>query len=388
MKSILFVSAMEYEGERWGRTFPLAKAFSANGFKVTLLVSKKIGLRFFKKEYHDNVTIICANSLSPLLRRLPLIGIFTISFILRLVHVLFTKYDYVYSDCGEIPCCGIPCRISQLIHKSIYLSEYGDLLGRTGYYDKKPLYFKIFLGWYFLWSIKYFREKADYVIVLSTEMQKYVNYEMKIKSNNIILLPGGSSPELIKYTEPKNISKPVKLGYIGIGNYEIEGIIPLLNTIKYFEPNSFKVLLFGKKIHPSTIEKYSISNIIKEFGWIDVIKGQNIINDVDIFILMRKDMLISSMGWPNKLGDYMSYGRPILIEPYGDLIPFVKQHSNGFIVVNKNDNNKLKEILNNIINGKYNLIKMGEYNRHIAETELTWNARVEKIINLIVKNES
>ncbi len=383
MKSILFVSAINYEGNRWGRTFPLAKAFSANGFNTTLLVSKNLGIRLFSKEYRNNVTIICFNSFFPLLRKLPFIGIFTISFIFRLIYIFFKKYDYVYSDCGEIPCCGIPCRISQIIHKSIYLSEYSDLLGKNGYYDKKPKLFKITLGWYYLWSIKYFRKVANYVIVLSTPMKKYVAEEMNINQKKIILLPGGSSPEYIKYKQPNGTSMPIKLGYIGVDNYEIEGILPLLKSIKEFKPNSFEVLLFGQKINPETINKLGINTIIKEYGWVDVVKGQETIKNCDIFILMRKDLLISCMGWPNKLGDYMSFGRPVLIDPYGDLNLFVKEHPHGFIVVDKNDNTNLKNTLSDILNNKYDLVKMGVYNREIAENEISWTKRVKTILSNI-----
>lgn len=384
MKSILFISAIDYEGKnRWGRTYPLAKAFANNGFKTTLLVSQKIGFKLYKKEIKDNVEIISFNFILPLrIRRQPIIGLFTSSFLFRLIFAIITKYDYVYSDCGEIPCSGIPCRISQILHNSIYLSEYGDLLGKGGYYDSKPLIFKILFGWYYLWSIRYFRQIADYVVVLSSTMKNYVINNMGIDDNKVLLLPGGASPNIIKY-KPKHASIPIKLGYIGIDNSEIKGILPILQSITEYAPNQFIVYVFGNKLSKDVLSFYKIDSVIKECGWVDVVHGQDIIKDIDIFLLMRSDIHIGTMGWPNKLGDYLSYGRPVIITPYGDLIDFVKKHKEGFIIVDRNDKKDTRNILFNIIDGKYDLTKMGEYNRHVAENEISWDARVKNIINII-----
>lgn len=384
-KSILFISHTEFKGLRWGRTFPIAKAFSNNGYKSVLITtSKKKSLKLYHTYNLDNVKVYCLNSIIPFrYLKLPL-SLFTLNFLFRLFYVIFHKFDYVFSDCGEVPLSGWPCKISQKIHNSIYISEYGDLLGKGGYYDQKSTLFKALLGKYFLWSVEYFRKTADYVVVLSNVMKEYVNKEMKIPYNKIRLMPGGSLSNEIKYQPLNPTSKSIiNLGYIGIDNGEIKGILPILNCIKTYYPQDFKVQLFGRKLSDNIIQKYKIQDIIVENGWVDVIQGQDIIKNVDIFLLMRENLLIGAMGWPNKLGDYMSYGRPVIIAPYGDLIEFVKKHQQGFISVDPLNQEDLKEQLRKILAAPQKLVQMGDYNRNVAESEISWDARVAKFISEI-----
>ena len=384
-KKLLIVTTFDYEGTRWGRNFPLARAFVRNGFDVTMLVTeRRRSLRPYVVRECEGVKVVCFNAILPFrIRKLP-VGIFTTSFIVRIIYALFHKFDYVYSDCGETPCSGWPCLLNKKLYKSIYLSEYGDLLGKGGYYDLKSKFYKIFFGSYFLWAVNYFRTSADYVIVLSNVMAQYVKDEMGIEDKRVILLPGGSLPDKIRYVEPDDLSgRPLYLTYIGVDDYEIRGILPVLNVIRNKYLGKIKVRLYGKKLSDNIIDQYSLNDIIIECGWVDVIKGQDDIRRTDIFLLMRENLLIGAMGWPNKLGDYLSYGRPVMISPYGDLCEFVDEYPNGFIVVDRNDEKEIENVLESALNSLKNLINMGKYCRQIAENVISWDARMKKMMAAI-----
>lgn len=381
-KKVLIVTTFDFEGTRWGRNFPLARAFERNGYDVTMLVTeKRKSLKLYTVKECEGVKVICFNAILPFyIRKLPA-GLFTLSFWMRLIYAMFHKFDIVYSDCGETPCAGWPCLANKWIYGSKYLSEYGDLLGKGGYYDMKSKTFKMLFGAYFLWAITYFRKKADYTIVLSKVMGEYVEKEMGIAKEKIVLVPGGSLPEKIEYKLPeKSAGEPIYLGYIGVDDYEITGILPVLDAIRTKYSDKFKVRLFGRKLSQATIDKYSLKDIIIECGWVDVIKGQDEVRKCDIFMLMRENLLIGAMGWPNKLGDYLSYGRPVMISPYGDLIEFVDKHSDGFIVVDRNNNKDIEEKLAAIVNSDIDLVQKGAYNRIVAEKEISWDARIAKLI--------
>ncbi len=381
-KKVLIVSTFDFEGPRWGRNFPLARAFERNGYDVTMLVTeRRKSLKLYTVKECEGVKVICFNAILPFsIRKLPT-GLFTLSFWMRLIYAMFHKFDIVYSDCGETPCAGWPCLVNKWIYGSKYLSEYGDLLGKGGYYDMKSKTFKMLFGAYFLWAITYFRKKADYTIVLSKVMGEYVEKEMGIAKEKIVLVPGGSLPEKIEYKLPeKSAGEPIYLGYIGVDDYEITGILPVLDAIRTKYSDKFKVRLFGRKLSQATIDKYSLKDIIIECGWVDVIKGQDEVRKCDIFMLMRENLLIGAMGWPNKLGDYLSYGRPVMISPYGDLVEFVDKHSDGFIVVDRNNNKDIEEKLAAIVNSNIDLVQKGAYNRIVAEKEISWDARIAKLI--------
>ena len=381
-KKVLIVTTFDFEGTRWGRNFPLARAFERNGYDVTMLVTeKRRSLKLYTVKECEGVKVVCFNAILPFyIRKLP-IGLFTLSFVMRVIYAMFHKFDIVYSDCGETPCSGWPCLVNKWLYGSKYLSEYGDLLGKGGYYDMKSKSYKILFGKYFLWAIKYFRKKADYVVVLSKVMGEYVEKEMCIAKEKIVLVPGGSLPEKIEYKLPeKSAGEPIYLGYIGVDDYEITGILPVLNAIRNNFKDKFKVRLFGRKLSQGVIDKYSLKDIIIECGWVDVIKGQEEVRKCDIFMLMRENLLIGAMGWPNKLGDYLSYGRPVMISPYGDLVEFVKEYPDGFVLVDRNNDKDVEEKLAAILDSKINLIEKGEYNRDIAEKVISWDARIAELI--------
>lgn len=387
MKKVLITTTYDFEGTRWGRNFPLARAFERNGYNVTMLVTeRRKSLKLYTVKECEGVKVICFNAiLSARTRQLP-IALFTLSFWMRLIYAIFHKFDIVYSDCGETPCSGWPCLLNKWIYGSKYLSEYGDLLGRGGFYDMKPKTYKILFGIYYLWAITFFRKKADYTIVLSKVMGEYVVKEMGIPKEKVILVPGGSLPERIEYKQPvKQPGEPIYLGYIGVDDGEIKGILPVLRIINEKFKNKFIIKLFGSKLSDRIIKANSITDVIEEKGWVDVINGQEEVRKVDIFVLMKERLTTAVMGWPNKLGDYLTYGRPVMISPYGDLIEFVKEHPNGFIVVNRNNDKDIEEKLSAILNSDYDLQAMGAVNRELAETLISWDARIEKLLECINK---
>lgn len=384
-KKLLIVTSFDYEGTRWGRNFPLARAFVRNGFEVTMLVTeKRNSLKPYIVKYTEGVRVVCFNAILPSkIRQLP-IGIFTTSFFSRLIYAVSHKFDVVYSDCGEMPCAGWPCLINKWIYKSKYLSEYGDLLGKGGFYDMKPKLYKLLFGFYYLWSIEYFRKKSDYVIVLSNIMGQYVNQVMGVTQERIILVPGGSITDKVEFIlHEKDNNTPIYLGFIGSDDYEVRGMLPLLKIINQKYRGKFIVKLYGDKLSDTIIKENSLSESIIECGWIDVISGQDEIRKVDIFILMKENLGTAVMGWPNKLGDYLSYGRPIIITPYGDLCDFVTNNPEGFIVVDRNNEIDLERKLADILEGRIDLIEMSRKNRMIAENVISWDARIKKIVKLL-----
>lgn len=386
MRKILFIHYSGYQKERWGRTFPLAKAAVKCGYRVTLLTTAPKKGFSYTKYMQDGVKIISYKDVMPsyLLYNK---GFGFLSFFARIIHVLFHKYDYVYIDCGECPNAGWPGKIAQL-KGAILLSEWGDLLGKGGYYDKKPKVFKLIYGNYYLWAEVYFRKSANYVITLSSFMKSHAQSK-GIPEDKIIIVPGGAISDIIKYNyTSKSIlsiaSEIITLGYIGINDSEIQDLLPLINTLKKERfINHFKLVVFGKKLTEQTIKKFGLSDIIVEGGWLNYYNDYQKAQCIDIFVLMKSTNITrNSMGWPNKLGDYMAFGRPVLITLYGDVKMFVEKNPNGFITI-KPEENDIERTLSAILNKQYNLHAMGLINRNLAEEQISWESRFRQLMKQI-----
>ena len=385
MKKILFVHYNIFEKRRWGRTFPLAKGAKQCGLDVTLLtISQTKGIGS-KTVVINGVKVLQHKDIIPTIFINKGFGLFSILF--RIFHVLTNKYDYVYIDCGEGINTGWIGKIAQW-RGSILISEWGDLLGKGGYYDNKPLFFKILYGWYYLWAEHYFRKSADYTAVLSSMMKNHA-LNIGIPEEKIRIVPGGAITDIIQPSfKPKSIlgidNNIITLGYIGIDEGELKDLLPLLTVLKK-EPykNKFKIVTFGSKLSQEILNKYGISDIIINYGWLNFYEDYSAAQCVDIYVLMKTTNIErSSMGWPNKLGDYMALGRPVLLNTYGDITDFVTKYPDGFIKITLNEN-EIAQQLDNIINNKYCLTEMGKSNRKIAEEVISWKARMSNLIQSI-----
>lgn len=385
MKKILFIHYGVFEKDRWGRTFPLAKAASKCGLETTLLTTDSKRGFFPRTVKKDGVRIVIFPDILPLslLRR----GYGFISFLLRLLHVVRYRYDYTYIDCGETPNAGWPGKVSQM-RGAILMSEWGDLLGRGGYYDHKSRLFKFFYGRYYLWADLYFRKSANYVIVLSSMMKHYA-LDRGCKDRQIKFLPGGAIPDVISYNySTKKIlglsEDIITLGFIGINSSELIDIMPIIDVLK--KPrfcNKFRMIVFGDYLPQELIRKYSLEEVLISCGWVNYYQDYSKLQAIDIFTLMKSDDVDrSSMGWPNKLGDYLSIGRPIIISPYGDIISFVQQYPDGFVVTDGTPES-IEEELIKIDLGEYNLKDMGRVNRDVAEDKISWEVRMRSFLDEI-----
>lgn len=384
-KKILFIHYSVYRKSRWGRIYPLAEGAAQCGWDVTLLTSDSQKGVLPSVVYEKSVKVIRYKDIVPLqiLKR----GFAFFSFFMRLFHVLFNKYDVVYTDCGEAPNCGWIGKVAQW-RGATYLSEWGDLLGKGGFYDSKPRLFKLLYGRYYLWAELYFRKSANYTIVLSTMMGKHC-IKRGIREEEVKLVPGGAITDIVTYgyysKEKLGISDNIiTLGYIGIDEGEIKDLLPLINVLKDSNyRNKFRLVTFGKKLPENVLNQYGISDIIINWGWLDFYKDYTAAQAVDIYVLLKSNNITrSSMGWPNKLGDYMAIGRPILLNLYGDITDFVQKHPIGFISTDINENS-IKKVLDNIWNKNYDLKGMGMVNRKIAEEEISWKARMSCLLNSI-----
>lgn len=381
-KRVLFVHYNIHSKERWGRIFPLAKAAAQCGYNVTLITtSAKKGVTY-NSETIDNVKVISFKDIIPSLFFKK--GFALVSLITRIFYVAFHEYDFVYSDCGECLNTGWVCKIAQW-KGAVYMSEWGDLLGRGGFYDAKPVWFKFFYGRYYLWAELYFRKSADYTIVLSSMMKEHA-MKRGIAEDKILIVPGGAISDIISYVyRPKSqlgISEDMlTLGYIGIDNGELQDLKPLIEALHDDRlKQKCKLVLFGKKIDEKYIENFQLRDVVIEKGWIDYYKDPSPLQCIDVFVLIKSQNLsLSAMGWPNKLGDYMAVGRPVLITPYGDITSFIEKNPKGFFLCEANANNIVNTLLS-ILDNKYDLKQMGLNNREAAVEQISWVARVKQFL--------
>ncbi len=259
--------------------------------------------------------------------------------------------------------------------------------------------FKLFLGKYELWSEVNDKKSADGVIVLS-EYMKQRALNIGIDESKILLLHGGANVEFIKYIDNSNevrdkynIPKDhLIFGFIGMTRGDLDDILPFIDAFNCLK-GQFKLswLTAGERLSPEFKQKLNIGNELIEVGWIDYFSNSEILSCVDVFVLIKKNSITNIAGWPNKFGDYLAFGRPIMLNAYGDLIDYSNRYSSGLFLVDRNTESITNTIIQ-IIKSKESLIEMRRYNRKVAEDIYTWKAKSKQLYsfytNAIQKNKS
>lgn len=386
MKSInvLISHCCLYKGAGWGRIFPLATGLAKNGNKVTIITTSQSFSLFIKKIKVDNVSIIIFPEIIP--SRVSRMGFGFLSLFLKMCHVLFNRYDIVHSDNGHRPLSGIPCRLSKRLYDCVYVAEWYDWYGKGGQYDSKKKLFKLLLGRYELkYEIKD-KVEADGIVVLSEVLRKRA---AKFKfENRIIKIHGGADVKNIPFvynnTQLKikyNINEEsLTLGYINSDSYRLAEFLPLINVIiKNNLQSKFKIMLFGesdsiKKLLPPEISEFMIF-----YGWIDFTKDYEKLQCVDVFFLFKEEILGNTAGWPNCIGDFLSCGRPVLLNPVGEVVDFADKYPFSFIKTNKEEEDILKKLLY-IAENMQNIKDLGPSIRNIAEDVMSWERKSKDLL--------
>ena len=362
----------------WGRTFYMAQGLADLGHDVTLLtINPKCSFFKINTIIYQGVKIKVLPDFFP--AKMKSSGFAIWSTLFGLIYSMFHKFEICIADCGH-RFTSLPCKLNRFIYHSVYISEWWDFFGKGGYIKKKSRLFRLTYGRLECYNELNDKRKADAIVVLSTFMKDRA-VENGIDSEKIFIVPGGSIVKDVKPLYPSYSSvekRKINIAYIGINNHEIDLIAPFIEALKCENvKNSYRLILYGNTISNEKWNQLGLSEIAEYRGWLDYSKDVSTLKDIDVFLQLLDDNNVSKAGWPNKLGDYLAFGKPVILSPYGDIIDFVKNEK-GFFIVEYNKYSILK-ILQEIKDIPYSDLKtMGYANRQLAE-KISWKNRAKNI---------
>jgi glycosyltransferase involved in cell wall biosynthesis len=373
---ILFAHCGVFEKRGWGRTYPLAEGLVRLGNDVTIITTNPNYSVLVKSKKINNIRIVIFPDIVP--PKITNKGYGFISLILKILYVTFNKFEVVHSDIGHRPQSGMPCRISKKLHKSKYISEWWDWWGVGGEYDLQKKLFKKLLGGYELkYEIKD-KQFADGIVVLSDVLYKRA---LSLKPpEKIIKLHGGADVTNIPYIDDNTSLKEkygidkslVTFGYIDAYNQDFNEIQPMLDSIFQLQlETKVKLLIFGRTRFFENGYSEEYKNLIVDFGWVNFSKDYEKLQCVDVFVLFKVDSLSNRAGWPNCIGDYLACGRPVLLNPVGEMTEFVNKYPEGFFISSLSTES-VSDRVKFIMEHHSLLREKGKINRAVAENEISW----------------
>ncbi len=232
-------------------------------------------------------------------------------------------------------------------------------------------------------GVKLYQEKSEFPFVLNNKSifgrlyaKFYVNNVYKLFDGMVIMTyplleyfkdktNKGCQKIVVPMTVEANrfqgIEKNTQLGdYIGYCGYiggNKDGVENLIRSFALVEKKypALKLLLVGpaqeedyKKLN-SIVKTLGIKNVIF-FGPVSRDEIPSLLCNAKILALARPSSLQSTGGFPTKLGEYLSTGKPVVVTKVGDIPRYLKDRYNAYLV-DPDDNeqfaNKISEILDN-----------------------------------------
>jgi len=371
----------------FNRTFHLARGVARLGHEVVFFTCQSGWKHFpYRRELKDGVLLYKFPDFFP--KKIVSKGFGLFSTLLKILEIRNHNFDIVHSDSGHRPSAGWPCYYAKKLHNAKYVSEWWDYFGKNGQLKTKPFLFRVLLGWFENNSEIKNKIKADAVVVLSEYMRNRA-IDLGIPKEKLYKIHGGADLNFVKFDISKfslDVGKyQLVLGYIGLTKGDIIDIEELLKIFKNKEISERVLFVtYGFKFNSYEIHKYFPFGNIYEFGWIDFFKESEKLLFPDVYALIKHDSLENNAGWPNRFGDYLACGKPILANLYGELNEFYSKYPNSILIVENNENSISKKIYE-ILDGKFKLTEIGNYNINIAKNDYSWEQKASELADIYEK---
>ncbi len=387
--NVLFLtkSVVDYHG--FIRNYELAKGLVRLGHKVTLIAAAK-GWKGFR-EKRNGVEIVTFFDFSPY--KIKKGGLSVIDVISRLIFLMRNDFDMVFVDSGFRPVTGVPGHLYSKLKKVPYVCEWWDWLGKGGLYERKSKKYQYTLGVvdnYFEIADK---RKADGIVALSTRLRQRA-LELGKSDDEICIIYGGSDIDTGDFPSKKEardklgIPQNAKVvGFAGMDAQEIMDIRPFLEALPLLKQKhqEFKWFSTGGKIREDFVNKYNISDEYVEFGWVDYSKYKYCLACADVLLLVQENNLINQARWPNKLGDYMAAGRPVLATKVGEIEQFMNMYPENGIHLIEWDKNDVIKALDDLFTSETYSEQLGAANLCIAKNSFSWSKKAEQLNDFLLK---
>lgn len=384
---ILYLTKFIIDRHGFARSFHLAKGLVAQGHEVTFIAASPV-MRS-RCELRDGIHIVSFFDLMP--ASVKKSGLSPVDIFSRLWFVRNKTFDLIMVDSGFRPVTGLVGHLLAWWKRIPYVCEWWDWIGKGGLYERKSSLYQLTLGkfdhFFELWDKKH----ADGVVALSKILQQRA-IDLGQSRERTCVIHGGCDNEDINpesnpnaaacWREKYGLAKDaVLLGFAGLDAQEVEDMLPFLRAMISLRHDFPSLYWFstGGELDSSIRQDYNVRKEYIELGWVDYTEYSNALIAADILILTQEKHLINEARWPNKLGDYLASGNPVLATPVGEIIHFSEHNpKNGLVFVKWTEEAIIKALTDLIIDANQRKY-LGKLNRQLSEGSASW---VNKSIEL------
>jgi glycosyltransferase involved in cell wall biosynthesis len=250
-----------------------------------------------------------------------------------------TKYDLIQCR-GTRPITIYPALLLSQRQKIPLLIDWIDWYGRGGLVEiNRPKWYRLFFSWLDTYYEEAFLTKAAGVSVISTALMERAA-SLGVSLDRLCYLPGGTHPDRFPSRSKEECRN--QLGYSqsdpiigfssGDSHLDLDIVMGSMVVVAQKYP-SVKLLITGEK-SPKVLNlarKYQIADRLIQTGFLPIEELPTYLSCADLFVLPFPSTTYNLGRWPNKIGDYMCLGRPIVSNPVGEIKTLFERHGIGLL---------------------------------------------------------
>lgn len=294
----------------------------------------------------------------------------------RVAHLIaHEKFDVVHAF-DHRPTVSIPALWAHWISRTPLIIDWADLWGLEGIAALRGRLARNSLGRFDDGMERWFRTRADGLTVINTALLNRVigqcpgtpHLLLPVGSNSDRFPPLARSAMREKYDIPRDV--PVVV-HAGLAPYDMDFLTNSLVELARLHGNVF-VLMAGR-VFPNLESQLSTvgpSVRVRQLGFISPDLLPEILACGDIMLLPYRDSGVNRFRYPNKLGDYLAAGRPIVTNATGDLGELVRRL--GFAVLADETPLAFAQAISSLVRNPQLAEQLGRRGRELSEGELSW----------------
>jgi len=233
--------------------------------------------------------------------------------------------------------------------------------------------------------------KSDKVIVVTKESKKEILSRVDVKNDKIVVVPNTVRKSFYKNaTVPKETSVNYKDKFVMlyIGDTGIRrGLRTAIKSIKELKKTikNIQLVIVGKNssdtILRALIDDLDLKNYVDLVGWKNPILFKDYIASSDICISPLHRNLHHDTTYANKIFQYMSFGKPILVSDAIAQKRIVEKYKTGLVHKDRNVKDFVDKVLQ-LYENKSLRKKLGVNGKQFIENDFTWEKTSKKLLHL------
>jgi glycosyltransferase involved in cell wall biosynthesis len=368
------------------RALGMAQGLAALGHDLTLVTASRQATLLARVQNDHNVTVIECPDVIPSRWRHGGFGVWDTLSRLRLIST--HKYHIVHGF-EHRPSVIVPAAVLQ--GRGIpFVSDWSDLWGVDGIFETRSRLGKFTVGTYDRVMEDRTHQRATALTVVSTTLRDRA-LNTGFPGEMVLRVVPGVNPDLVapipkaKARRSFGLEDDVPiLGTMGISDYDDDLVGDVFAALSKCHPRVLLLTVGPRKPKlQSVLSQAGLADRVRPLGLLPLGRLGEALSCADVLLLPFRDRPINRPRFPNRFGEYLASGRPIVTNDTADLGYVVKQEGVGVAVPDRAD--MMADAVSELLDDPHQAAIMGARGRKLAEGEFSWNGLAKDIEALYMR---